>query len=120
MYAVANDGRSNEKTVSVEDRPTLLNMRMTLHYPAYTHKAAQTMNVTGGSIAAPAGTEVEVMAGANKPLRSAQLILNNQPSGFWAVQKEKAAGHIAVWKDATYALNLVDRHGFDNPGAPTL
>jgi hypothetical protein len=118
MYAVANDGRSNEKSVSVEDRPTLLNMRMTVHFPAYTRKAAQTMNASGGSIAAPTGSEIDIVAGANKPLRSAEFLLNDRPQGMWTVNHDRAAGKISVWKDATYSLNLVDRHGFDNPGSP--
>jgi hypothetical protein len=117
MYATANDGQSNEKLVSVEDRPTLLNMRMTVRYPAYTRKPPQTMTVAGGSSAAPTGSEVDVVAGANKPLRSAEYRLNGQPQGMWAVNKDRASGKISVWKDAVYSLNLVDKNGFDNPGA---
>ena len=118
MYAVANDGRSNDKLVSVEDRPTLLNMRMTVRFPAYTRKSPQTMTVSGGSIAAPKGSEVAVVAAANKPLRSAQYLYNDQLKGNWEVNHDKASGNISVMRDASYSLNLIDKHGFDNPGSP--
>ncbi|HLJ53975.1 MAG TPA: hypothetical protein VKT77_02995 [Chthonomonadaceae bacterium] len=117
MYAVANDGRSNDKSVTVEDRPTLLGMKMTVRYPAYTRKPAQTIAGSSGSISAPTGSEIEVVAGANKPLRSAEYRLNGRPQAMWSVHGDHASGKIAVWHDAQYSLGLVDRNGFDNPGA---
>ncbi len=118
MYAEANDGRSNEKTVSVEDRPTLLNLRMTIRFPTYTHKQPLTMNESGGSIAAPTGSEVAIVAGANKPLNTAEFMLNGKPHSMWTVNHDRVSGSVSVRRDASYSLHLVDHHGFDNPGAP--
>ena len=118
MMASANDGRSNERGVSVEDRPTLLNTVLTLHFPGYMHRPAQTTSVSGGSIAAPKGTEVDVQAVANKSLRQAEFVKDGAPVGPWKISGDKAYGHLSIWKDGTYGLRLVDRHGFNNPGAP--
>lgn len=125
MFASANDGKSNEKSILVEDRPTLTGIRMMLHYPAYTHKAAQVMTLSNGSVAAPIGTEIDVEALANKPLRSAEYIQNNSPAGAWPIRlnnsthkKDEAVGHIGVWKDGSYSLNLVDTRGFESQNSP--
>ena len=112
MYATANDGRSNERGVAVEDRPAFSSFKMTFHYPAYTHKPVQTLTVSGGDIAALAGTEVDVVGIANKPLHSVDFSLNRSRSSAWPVKGEKTQGHLSVRKDASYALLLTDRHGF--------
>ena len=112
MYATANDGRSNERGVNVEDRPAFSSFKMTFHYPAYTHKAVQTLTVSSGDIAAPAGTEVDVVGIANKPLHSVDFSLNRSAVTAWPVSGEKTHGHLSIHRDAAYALTLTDRHGF--------
>lgn len=112
MYATANDGRSNERGINVEDRPAFSNFKMTFHYPAYTHKGTQTLTVSSGDIAAPIGTEVDVVGIANKPLRSVDFTLNRTPSAAWPVRGEKTNGHLSVNRDGSYALALTDLHGF--------
>ncbi|HZO86766.1 MAG TPA: hypothetical protein VFB38_00400 [Chthonomonadaceae bacterium] len=117
LYATANDGRSNPRQVTVEDRPTLLKMRLTLRYPAYTHRGVESLGDSTGNIAAPVGTEVAVEAIANKPLRSV-LCEREGAADRWRVQGEKAFGHFSIWKNGSYSLKLTDRHGFDNLTAP--
>jgi hypothetical protein len=112
MYATANDGRSNERGVTVEDRPAFSNFKMTFHYPAYTHKATQTLTVSSGDIAALAGTEVDVVGIANKPLKTVDFSLNRSEPTAWPVSGEQTQGHLSVRKDAFYGLALKDRHGF--------
>ncbi len=112
MYATANDGRSNEQGVHVEDRPAFSSFKMTFHYPAYTHKPVQIMTVSGGDVAALTGTEIDVVGIANKPLHSVNFTLNRSGQSAWPVTGEKTRGHLSVRKDATYALALTDLHGF--------
>jgi hypothetical protein len=112
MYATANDGRSNERGVTIEDRPVFSSFKMTFHYPAYTRKAAQTLTVSSGDVAAPAGTEVDVVGIANKPLRSVAFSFNRSVPSPWPVAGDQTRGHLSVRRDATYALALTDKHGF--------
>lgn len=114
MYAKANDGRSNEHTVHVEPRPTLLNVKLTFHFPAYMHRDPQVVAVSTGNIAAPVGTEVDIEGTANKPLKSALFSQNAHSVGPWPVAGMKTTGHLSVWKDGNYSLNLTDRHDFEN------
>jgi len=112
MFATANDGRSNERGVLVEDRPAFSSFKMTFHFPAYTHKPVQTLTVSGGDVAALAGTEVDVVGIANKPLKSVEFSLNQSGRSAWPVHGEKAQGHLSVRRDGIYALALTDLHGF--------
>lgn len=117
MYATANDGRSNERNVNVEDRPVFSSFKMTFHYPAYTHKTSQTLTVSSGDIAAIAGTEVDVVGIANKPLRSVDFSLNRSAPSAWPVAGAQTHGHLSVRKDGTYALAPTDLHGFEGEKA---
>ena len=126
LQANANDGRSNERTVTVEERPTLLNFQMRMHYPAYMHRADETLPAptpqnreaygTDGTITAPVGTEVIVRAIANKPLRTAEFMRDGKDIGPWAVTNDRhVEGQLSVWQNGKYSLHLRDRHNFNNP-----
>ncbi len=114
MYAKANDGRSNDKTITVEARPTLLNVKLTLHYPTYMHRVALVIPTSNGGIGAPAGTEVDFEATANKPLKTAILSRDSRETGPLAVTGSVTRGHVAVSKDGSYSIALTDKHDFAN------
>ncbi|HLV78778.1 MAG TPA: DUF4175 family protein, partial [Chthonomonadaceae bacterium] len=114
MYAAANDGRSNAQGVVVEPRPTLLNVRLSLHFPTYMHRDTQIIDGSTGNIAAPVGTTVGIEGKANKPLQAADFIRDDHAAGPWKVAGETASGQVYVAKDGAYALNLTDKHGFSN------
>ncbi len=118
IYARANDGRSNDKTIVVEPRPTLINVKMTMHFPAYMHREPQTIPSSTGNIAAPYGTVVDITGEANKPLKSALFNRNGTPVGPWPIDQDKASGKIDVRKDGTYQFSLTDTHGFANAMPP--
>lgn len=116
LYAKANDGRSNDKTIVVEPRPTLLNVKLTLHFPAYMHRDAQTIPVSTGNIAAPVGTEVDFEATANKALKQAVMYRNTRAAGPLPISAGGLVtrGHLVVSTDGGYSIDLLDRHSFEN------
>ena len=118
LVASASDGRSNERSVIVEDRPTLLNVRLNLHFPAYMRRKDQTLPQSTGAIAAPVGTTVDVVGVANKPLKTAVYVRDNSEVGPWPVHGAQTNGHLNVGRDGTYRLKLVDTHGFNNINPP--
>jgi len=117
-YATAGDGQSNPHTLRVEDRPTILGLRLHIKNPAYTHLPPQEMSASSGNVAAPRGAEVIVEASANKPLKEARLAENGRPGPFWVVRGATAAGSLRVLQDGTYSLLLVDRNGFVGKDPP--
>jgi len=112
-YATAGDGRSNPHTIRVEDRPTILNVRLRLRYPAYIGRRPETVDATAGNVVAPVGTRVEVTATANTPLREATLMEDGKVRGPWEVDGETVRGTLTVRRDETYSLRLRDLNGFD-------
>ncbi len=118
LVAFANDGRSNLRTITVAPRPGLVSTLLTLHYPAYMHRAAQKISAPDGSFAAPQGTRVEVRAVANNPLQQAEVRINGRLQPGWAVHGSEAAGTFLVTRDASYTVSLKDDNGFTNPQPP--
>ena len=127
LNATANDGQANEKSVIVEERPTLVSFQMRLHYPAYMGKPDETLPtpsknhdasaLTDGTLNVPVGTEADIRAIANKPLQSALFVRDDRPAGPWTVNNNQISGHILVSKSGKYTFNLHDTHGFNNPQA---
>lgn len=114
LYARANDGRSNDKTIVVEPRPTILNVKMILHFPSYIHREPQVIPVSTGNIAAPVGTQVDIIGTANKPLKSAIFSRDSRLIGPWPVSDTSTKGSIDVRRDGTYGFGLLDKHDFAN------
>lgn len=121
-YATAGDGRANPHTIHVEDRPTILNVRLHLDYPAYMNRRDETVTATAGNIVAPVGTKVAIEATANKPLRHVELVENGKERGAWMVSGTQARGDLIVQKDENYSLRLRDTRDFDalNPPQYTI
>lgn len=117
-YATAGDGRANPHTIRVEDRPTILNVKLGLEYPAYMHRRPETVSATAGNIVAPVGTHVSIEATANKPLQSVTIEKGGRDADPWAVEGETAHGTLTVAKDENYTLHLKDRNGFDAASPP--
>ena len=111
-YAVSGDGQSNPHTITVEDRPTILNVKLKLSYPAYMNRKDEVLSATSGNIVAPVGTNVDVEAVANKPLETAKLVENEKLGKDWKVSSDTISGHLVVRKDETYGLKLTDTRGF--------
>jgi hypothetical protein len=112
VYAIANDGRSNEREVVVEDRPALLHTVVRMIYPGYMHRTPHQEEDSGASITAPAGTRVELSATANKPLKSAVSTWNDGHQLHWRITGSSLRTGFAVTHDTSYRLDLTDSHGF--------
>ena len=127
LNATANDGKSNEKTVIVEERPTLVSFQMRLHYPAYMRKPDDILptpsknrdasTLTDGTLNVPVGTEADIRAIANKPLQSALFVRDGRRLGPWTVSDNQINGHISVQNSGKYTFDLHDTHGFNNTQA---
>jgi hypothetical protein len=72
FYVKGGDDRAGPFHLDVVDSPTI--SRMTLHceYPAYMHRAPRDLPVAG-LMQLPRGTEISILAEANKPLVSVQI-----------------------------------------------
>jgi hypothetical protein len=111
-YATANDGHSNPRLISVEDRPAILSVRLGLSFPAYMRRKPETVIASAGNIVAPAGTEVTVKAVANKPIQEASFYENGVLRRDWPASGDIIRGSLTVMRDETYSIHLKDHNGF--------
>ncbi len=75
-YFVSAAGiRSPTYEVDVVDLPNVQNLRLTYHYPEWTHRPSETVE-PGGDIRAIAGTEIELEVRTDIPLPGGELVLN--------------------------------------------
>jgi len=118
LVALANDGRSNTRDITVVPLPTIVNVRLRIQFPAYTHRPPQIINAPTGSFTALKGSYIQVSATTNTPLRSALCYLNGVPSA-WHIAGKTLSGAFNVMQNGTYRFILTDQHGFTNPNSPT-
>ena len=75
-YFVSAAGiRSPAYEVDVVDLPNVESLRLTYHYPEWTHRPPETVE-PGGDIRAIAGTEIELEVRTDMPLPGGELVLN--------------------------------------------
>lgn len=109
----AGDGESPAYRLRALDRPTVLRLKMTYHYPEYTAQGVR-VEEEGGDVAAVRGTRVEVEILANKPLRSAEVAFDDGERLVAPVQVgdgRRARAELTVREDRRYAIRLVDAEG---------
>lgn len=117
LIALANDGRSNERTITVVPLPVVVNMHILIHYPAYTHRSPQVMDAPSGSFTALKGSHVEIKATTNSLLRSAFCSLDGHLIPLH-VSGKTASVSFVVTHNGLYRLFFTDQNGFSNPNSP--
>src|SRR5262249_35823254 len=72
FYVLGGDDRQGPYYLDVVDSPTISRMTLRCEYPAYTRRAARDIPVAG-TMQLPRGTQITILAEANKPLVSVQI-----------------------------------------------
>lgn len=107
-FVSARDQDSREFHVKVVDLPLVQNFTVTLVYPAYTGKAAETLLENIGDFTGLVGTRVEVMLHSNKDLKSAMISFNDSTRKNLIVSGTNANGTFVVDKTSSYSFRLLD------------
>jgi len=119
----AGDALSRYWSVRVVPAPAVEQIDVRYDLPAYTRRRPHTVRRCDGTVAAVAGTRALITARSNKPLRSAELLLDGN-----AVPAEMTQDLSGAWlctfpvrltagMDGRWSLRLRDEYGFGN--APT-
>lgn len=118
FYVEAGDARSADFAVEVVERPAVASLAANVTYPSYT--AVGTTTVSGGNVAALAGSRVALTAEFNRPVSSAALVFSKlgKLPGLLSAGGTSACFDFEIVADDDYSVALVDQFGFDNPGAP--
>lgn len=113
--ATAGDGISDYGKAEVVDPAAIVGAKITLSYPAYMDRPAQTFPADSGGVAAPVGTKVALELKANKPLELATVTLPGRQPAPWGVANDVVTGTLTVRSNGQYSLRLKDRDGFFAP-----
>jgi hypothetical protein len=113
----AGDARSDTFTIAVADRPVVVGIEVAYRYPEYTGRDPETKS-DGGEIVAVKGSEVQITARSNKPLRSARLRFGDGSESLALVRGSVIqAQHFSIKEDDSYSFDLLDTDGFSNAEA---
>ncbi|MCL5268649.1 MAG: hypothetical protein M1469_11190 [Bacteroidetes bacterium] len=107
-YVSAGDQRTEEYHVKVVDLPIVQSFAVTLVYPAYTHKVAETLQDNIGDFTALIGTRAEFTLHANKELKSAWIAFEDTTKKEFSVNGTSASGSVTVTRTTKYVLRLAD------------
>lgn len=113
--ATAGDGISDYGKAKVVDPASIVGAKLTLNYPPYMDKPAQTFPADSGGVAAPVGTKVAIELKANKPLELATATLPGEQPKPWPVAGNLVTGTLTVKSNGQYSLRLKDTDGFMAP-----
>ena len=108
--------------VDVVPRPEVEEIAVAYNFPDYTLLPSVLETNATGDIAAPVGTEVEVIAQFNKSVDSAEMIVNGSPlaeateqTGDGPAPRRTWAMTLAPKMSGNWSLHLKDTFGFENP-----
>jgi hypothetical protein len=124
----AGDAVSRYYAVDVTPRPAIVHLDLRYSYPDYTREVPFAARVTPGDIRAVAGTSIAVDAALNKPVVSAELLMDGKPVSNAVVLATGDGGtpvcrftlNLTPRLVARWSLRLKDQHGFENEPAEHL
>lgn len=125
--------RSPVGKIQVYDRPDIRSLQGTVTPPDYTGQPPRSLDENSASLMSLAGSRVELSIIANKPLKSAELVLLKERGAHSAdtttrkqfdttripmgISDRKAAGSFPVLFSGEYCIKIVDQNGEANDNA---
>lgn len=117
-----DDDTMSFQQVEVVQPPTLESLRVTVTPPKYAGRLPETLPQGVGHVQGLLGTEVTVVATADKPLKSAQLRVADKPGKPLQISENQlsftASFKITDPGVTGYWFELTDLEGFSDPEAP--
>ncbi len=115
----AGDARSETFTISVAERPVIVEMEVGYAYPEYTGLKPETKSGSG-EIAAVKGSKVRITAKSNKELRGAKVKFSDGSQSLVLIRGATLhSQEFEVTRNDSYSMELLDVDGFASDGAIT-
>lgn len=100
------------KGLSVYAGPVLGDITLVYRYPLYTGLPPKTLYNTSGDIRAFKGSEVQISALSDRPLRSAEIIFNDSINIPLLIENEKTIkGSLSLFENGSYVFQTTDSKG---------
>ena len=113
-FTEAEGVQSSRYTISVIDRPVVRSLKVHLIPPAYSRLPEQSLDENIGDVLALPGTIVRWRIDANKPVRRAAIVFNDNKELVLENHESTFAGQSVLHREATYHVKLEDDEGFTN------
>ena len=108
-YVTAGAMTSKHFNIHVTDLPSVKQIRVTYHYPAWTGMPSE-IEERGGDLRAVVGTEAELDVSTDRPLQGGQILLDSgQPVKLTGGQNNVYHGTVKMDKDGVYHVAGVER-----------
>ena len=114
-WVTAGEIESPKYQIEAVDKPRIMDVKLTYHYPKYTGMQPLVVDENDGNISALKGTEVSVEATANKPPQTAVVVMKNGQNPPVEIDKHKLTATIKVADNGSYHIAITDELGNDNP-----
>jgi hypothetical protein len=100
-----------EARAAMSREPITGDVELTYRYPAYTGLVSRTVSGSGGEIAAPVGTVVELRTRSDRPVALAGLLVNGEGVPLRVENERDLSGTLVVRKSGSYAVAFYGRSG---------
>ncbi len=114
-WVTAGEIESPKYQIEAVDKPRIMDVKLTYHYPKYTGMQPLVVDENDGNITALKGTEVRVEATSNKPAQTAVIEMKNGQLVPVQIEKHQLTATIKVAEDGNYRIKITDELGNENP-----
>ncbi|MBD3234915.1 MAG: hypothetical protein GF315_14420 [candidate division Zixibacteria bacterium] len=114
-YLVSSDIRSPRYTVSVVNKPRIIDLKQKLVYPNYTGLPPSIIDENDGNITALPGTNVTLTIESNKLLETGKLVFESAGEMPLEIKDNTAAVDFRIKSDDNYHIEIADADGLTNP-----
>ncbi len=110
------DSQTRRYAVQVREKPTIAEVEVTLRYPAYLNRPAETVTQKDADLEAPQYTVAELTVRPSAPIASGQVLIDGQKFvGRVADDGQAFQATIPLLRDGTFILQLTDSAGLSDP-----
>lgn len=113
-YAVRNDQKTTQHTITVLDRPSVQSLQVTLDYPTYTGLTTRLLDENAGNITAIRGTRAVIDLTSNKGLADAKMVFRDRDDIKMEIDGNHARTRFTVDGNDRYHIMLEDTDGIKN------
>lgn len=114
-YVEAGELETEVQQVNVVDRPRVTGIHLSVFYPDYTELPPMTIDENNGSFSAVVGSRVNMKVTTNLPVRSAELVFEDDSRRPMDVTGKTAEASLMVEESRGYRIELRDHMGEENP-----
>ncbi len=112
-YAVAEDIKSNEFTITVIDKPIISELELKIIPPNYT-KLETTIQKDDGNIFALVGSKIKLSVVSTKKLSGGKIVFSDSTKKELSINNSQGITDFRIFKDKNYEIKIVDNDGNSN------